>query len=146
MEGIICLPASVPTHRQPTLRIDSGATFESCLSRFLALWPQAEDASSKKSPWVVPSPPGLDLTPKIPRLFWHPGPWTRILALIYQGKSLLEIDTSPPCPGETLFLSFCLDNAKLVFVEYLLGTRHWGKQVTCLTTLHTQNCPMSWPI
>ena len=142
---VTSLLACAPTHRQPTLYTGSGSGFESCPCHFLALWSPAQDASSRKPPWVVPSPPGRHLTARIPLLFRH-SVSIRILALIYQGKSLPESDASPPCSGETGLLSPRPDDAKLASVESLLGTRHWGKQVPCLTTFHTRNYPMSWPI
>lgn len=56
-----------PYPQKPPLYTGSGSGFESCLCHFLA-----QDASSRKPPWVVPSPPSLHLTPRIPLLFQHP--------------------------------------------------------------------------
>lgn len=82
---VIFLLACTPTHRQPAWHTGSGsgAGFNSCPCCFPALWCQALVTSSRKPPWVGPSPPGLDLIPKAPLVLLVPclglyfGPFSR---------------------------------------------------------------------
>ena len=134
-----CLPTHL-LHRQPTC----WPRFNSYLCHFPALQPQAQDAFSRSHPGLTQAHQAQISLLGYPQFSWCPV-WVCIYALS-QGKSFLENDTSPPCPRQTLLLSFSLDNAKLISVEHLLRTRLWDQQVTCMTSFHAHNHPLSWTI
>lgn len=75
----------------------------SSLGHCLALWPQAQDAASRKLPWVGLSPPGLALLPA-DALSWSTSrPFLKEVPFKeWHDPSLLRTD----------FASLCLDKAK----------------------------------